>query len=54
MRMELKLKMEFKKKKTLEVYVACLIFHGNAVRISKLSYMFNELPHMVFKRFSPF
>lgn len=29
-------------------------FHGNAVRISKLSHMFNESPHMMFKRFSPF
>lgn len=34
--------------------VSYLNFHGNAVRISKLSQMFNEPPHMMFKRFSPF
>ena len=30
------------------------IFHGKAVRISELCYMFNEFPHMVCKHFSPF
>lgn len=31
-----------------------LIFHGKAVRISELCYMFNEFPYMVYKHFSPF